>query len=97
MAAMAYVLINTELGAEDETLKKLGRTPNVREVYTNYGARAYMRFLVLYGKSQSANCVELVETMVRLGHDIATGSILDISSKIYATSQGLESTSSTHF
>ncbi|GAH74194.1 unnamed protein product, partial [marine sediment metagenome] len=34
---MAYVLINTKLGSEDETLEKLRRTPNVREGYTIYG------------------------------------------------------------
>ena len=37
MATMAYVLINTELGAEDETLEKLRKTPNVRDVYMIYG------------------------------------------------------------
>lgn len=37
MAAMAYVLINTGLGKEDETLEKLGSTPNVREVHKIFG------------------------------------------------------------
>jgi len=37
MAAMAYILINTGLGTEDETLEKLRRTPNVREVYKVFG------------------------------------------------------------
>ncbi|MCW4019887.1 MAG: hypothetical protein NWF14_01470 [Candidatus Bathyarchaeota archaeon] len=37
MPAMAYVLINTELGTEDEAIEKLGRTPCVREVYTIFG------------------------------------------------------------
>lgn len=37
MAAMAYVLINTELGKEDEILERLRRTPNVREVYMIFG------------------------------------------------------------
>lgn len=37
MSVMAYVLINTELGTEDEAIEKLGRTPNVREIYTIFG------------------------------------------------------------
>ena len=41
-----------------------------------------MRVLVLYGKSQSANGVELAETAERLGHDVTVGSILDISSEV---------------
>ena len=43
---------------------------------------ARMKTLFLYGKSQSANSVELVETAERLGHDVVTGSILDVSSEI---------------
>jgi len=41
-----------------------------------------MRVLVLYGKSQSANGIELSETAERLGHEVTTGSILEISSEI---------------
>ncbi len=41
-----------------------------------------MRVLVLYGKSQSANGVELAETAERLGHDVTVGSILDVSSEV---------------
>jgi len=41
-----------------------------------------MRVLVLYGRSQSANGVELAETAERLGHDVTVGSILDISSEV---------------
>lgn len=37
MAAMAYVLINTGLGREAETLEKIGGTPNVREVHKVFG------------------------------------------------------------
>lgn len=37
MAAMAYVLIYTELGAMDENLERLRRTPNVRDVYMIFG------------------------------------------------------------
>jgi len=37
MATMAYVMINAGLGSEDETLEKLRRTQNVREVHTVYG------------------------------------------------------------
>lgn len=37
MAAMAYVLINTESSKRDETLEKLGKTQNVREVHTIFG------------------------------------------------------------
>jgi RimK family alpha-L-glutamate ligase len=41
-----------------------------------------MKILVLYGKSQSANGVELAETSERLGHDVTVGSIMDISSEV---------------
>jgi ribosomal protein S6--L-glutamate ligase len=41
-----------------------------------------MKVLVLYGKSQSANSVELSETAIRLGHEVTAGSILDVSSEI---------------
>ena len=41
-----------------------------------------MRVLVLYGKSQSANGIELSETAERLGHEVTTGSILEISSEV---------------
>ncbi|MBW1736125.1 MAG: Lrp/AsnC family transcriptional regulator [Deltaproteobacteria bacterium] len=37
MTVVAYILINTELDSEDETLEKLGCTPNVREIHTVYG------------------------------------------------------------
>ena len=37
MAAIAYVLINTGLSEEDETLEKLRGTPNVREVHKIFG------------------------------------------------------------
>jgi ribosomal protein S6--L-glutamate ligase len=43
---------------------------------------AWMKILFLYGKSQSANSVELVETAERLGHVAISGSILDVSSEI---------------
>ena len=43
---------------------------------------ALMKTLFLYGKSQSANSVELVETAERLGHEVTTGSIMDVSSEI---------------
>ena len=41
-----------------------------------------MKILFLYGKSQSANSIELVETAERLGHEAISGSILDVSSEI---------------
>ena len=41
-----------------------------------------MKILILYGKSQSANGVELKETGVRLGHEVTSGSIMDVSSEI---------------
>jgi ribosomal protein S6--L-glutamate ligase len=41
-----------------------------------------MKVLVLYGKSQSANGIELAETATRLGHEVAAGSILEVSSEI---------------
>lgn len=41
-----------------------------------------MKTLFLYGKSPSANSAELVDTAKRLGHDVVTGSILDVSSEI---------------
>ena len=41
-----------------------------------------MKVLVLYGKSQSANGVELAETAAGLGHDATAGSIIDVSSEI---------------
>jgi glutathione synthase/RimK-type ligase-like ATP-grasp enzyme len=41
-----------------------------------------MKVLVLYGKSQSANGVELAETAARLGHEVTSGSIMDVSSEI---------------
>jgi ribosomal protein S6--L-glutamate ligase len=41
-----------------------------------------MKVLVLYGKSQSANGIELAETAIRLGHEVTTGTILDVSSEI---------------
>jgi DNA-binding Lrp family transcriptional regulator len=37
MAAMAYVLINTESSKRDETLEKLEKTTSVREVHTIFG------------------------------------------------------------
>ncbi|HUI24357.1 MAG TPA: Lrp/AsnC ligand binding domain-containing protein [Nitrososphaerales archaeon] len=33
----AFVLINADLGAEEDLLKKLREIPNVREVYVVYG------------------------------------------------------------
>ncbi len=39
-----------------------------------------MKVFVLYGRSPSINSVELVETAERLGHEVVTGSILDVSS-----------------
>jgi ribosomal protein S6--L-glutamate ligase len=41
-----------------------------------------MKILFLYGKSQSANSLELVETAQRLGHEVISGSIIDVSSEI---------------
>jgi ribosomal protein S6--L-glutamate ligase len=41
-----------------------------------------MKVLVLYGKSRSANGIELADTAIRLGHEVASGSILDVSSEI---------------
>ncbi|WP_174447781.1 Lrp/AsnC family transcriptional regulator [Conexivisphaera calida] len=35
--AKAYVLINTEMGKEDEVLKSLNQIPNVVEAYIIYG------------------------------------------------------------
>jgi len=40
MVAMAYVLINTEPGSEDEALKMLRRIPEVRETYMVFGVYA---------------------------------------------------------
>jgi len=34
---MAFVLINADLGAEEELIKELKSTENVKEVYTVYG------------------------------------------------------------
>ncbi|NWG08976.1 MAG: Lrp/AsnC ligand binding domain-containing protein [Nitrososphaerales archaeon] len=34
---MAFVLINAELGAEEELIKELKKIDNVREVYVVYG------------------------------------------------------------
>ncbi|MCD6511433.1 MAG: Lrp/AsnC ligand binding domain-containing protein [Thaumarchaeota archaeon] len=34
---MAFVLINADLGAEEELIKELKNTENVKEVYTVYG------------------------------------------------------------
>ncbi len=34
---MAFVLINADLGAEEELVKELKNTENVKEVYTVYG------------------------------------------------------------
>ncbi len=33
----AFVLINTEIGCEEEILKELKKIPNVREAYAVYG------------------------------------------------------------
>ncbi|WP_455364717.1 Lrp/AsnC ligand binding domain-containing protein [[Eubacterium] cellulosolvens] len=33
----AFVLINAEIGSEDELLKELKKIPNVREAHTVYG------------------------------------------------------------
>jgi len=35
--AKAYVLINTELGAEEEVVRALNEIPEVRETYVVYG------------------------------------------------------------
>lgn len=34
---LAFVLINAEIGAEDEVLKELRKMPNVKESYVVYG------------------------------------------------------------
>ncbi|MBS7623195.1 Lrp/AsnC ligand binding domain-containing protein [Candidatus Bathyarchaeota archaeon] len=34
---VAYVLINTEIGFEEEVSRKLKKTPNITEVYVVYG------------------------------------------------------------
>jgi ribosomal protein S6--L-glutamate ligase len=44
--------------------------------------RHSMKVLVLYGKSQSANGIELEETAARLGHEATSGSIINVSSEI---------------
>ena len=41
-----------------------------------------MKVLVLYGRSHSANGVELEETAARLGHEVTSGSIINVSSEI---------------
>jgi len=33
----AFVLINTEIGAEEEILNELSKVPNVKEAYVVYG------------------------------------------------------------
>jgi len=33
----AFVLINTEIGSEEEILKELNKIPNVKEAYIVYG------------------------------------------------------------
>lgn len=33
----AFVMINTDIGREDDAIKKLKKLPNVKEVYTVYG------------------------------------------------------------
>ena len=33
----AFVLINTEIGAEEEILNELNKVPNVKEAYVVYG------------------------------------------------------------
>lgn len=35
--AMAYVLINADMGAEEDVLKQLRQTPGVKEAYLVYG------------------------------------------------------------
>jgi len=42
--------------------------------------RVSVKVLILYGKSPSANSLELAETAERLGHDVVSGSIIDVSS-----------------
>ncbi len=37
MSAIAYVLINTEIGAEKEVLEQLKKIPEVEEAYIVYG------------------------------------------------------------
>jgi len=39
-----------------------------------------VKVLVLYGRSPSVNSIELAETAERLGHEVVTGSILEVSS-----------------
>ena len=34
---MAFVLVNADLGAEEDLLKKLREIPNVKDVYVVYG------------------------------------------------------------
>ena len=34
---MAFVLINTEIGAEEEVMNELRKIPNVKEAYVVYG------------------------------------------------------------
>lgn len=34
---IAYVMINTDIGHEDDVIKKLKKLTNVKEVYTVYG------------------------------------------------------------
>ncbi|MBQ04647.1 RimK family alpha-L-glutamate ligase [Candidatus Bathyarchaeota archaeon] len=41
-----------------------------------------MKVLILYGRAQSANGLELEETSARLGHEVTSGSIMDVSSEI---------------
>lgn len=41
-----------------------------------------MKVLVLYGMSDSANSVELVERAEKLGHTVTSGSIMDVSSEV---------------
>ncbi|UCH56881.1 MAG: RimK family alpha-L-glutamate ligase [Candidatus Bathyarchaeota archaeon] len=41
-----------------------------------------MKILVLHGSSQSRNSLDLAETAGRLGHEVLTGSIMDVSSEI---------------
>jgi len=37
MSPVAFVLINTEIGCEEEILKELKKIPNVKEAYAVYG------------------------------------------------------------
>ncbi|HDM23545.1 Lrp/AsnC family transcriptional regulator [archaeon] len=37
MSAIAYVLINTEIGAEKEVLEQLKKIPEIEEAYIVYG------------------------------------------------------------